>query len=386
MKLYNFFKKFSLLSLFLLASFLLVNILPVKAASEGINISQKLEVEEDQIIEGNVYSTSQDVVVNGVIVGDLIAISNNITINGDISGDLIAVATNININGTINGNLRVAAENINISGKVNRNITSLSTNINLEDKSFVGWDLLSLSEKSTLSGSVNGNLNIYSNNTNISGDISKDANITFINEEGSLNIDEKAQIGGNLKYKYFKENTLKNQGLINGEIFKEIKTNNRSVFLSWFLKKLFLIFAALAIGLVLIYLFKNFSSSYLDDIKKEFPDAILYGAIAFFATPIAIILLLFTLIGIPLSLIILLVFLTAICIAKIITALFLGRIIYKKIFKFENIKNIWPLITGVFILWFSFSIPYVGRMISFISIIIGLGLIINYVKNKSKNI
>lgn len=384
MKLYNFSKKLNFLFLSLFLSFLFVNILPANANSNNLELTKILKVENNQIIDGNLYSTAQDVIIDGQINGDLIVFANNIEINGEISGDLLAIASNIEINGKIQGNLRAIAENISVNGQINKNISSISTSLNLEKDSYLAWDLFALSEESNISGDIKGNINIYSNKNNILGTIFKNVNVNILTKEGFLNINESAEIKGDLNYKYFKDNNFENKGIISGIIKNELKTNNKFIFSSWFLKTIFLIFAALAIGFVLIYLFKDFFNNYLNK-KIQLNKIILPGSLAFFITPLIIIALLFTIIAIPLSFIIFCLYLILIYFSKIITAFLISKLLFKNIFKLNNLKNIYTLIFGVFILWFSFSLPYAGKLISLISSIIGLGFIINYVKNKSKN-
>lgn len=385
MKLYNVFKKISFLLIALLCLFFLNNN-TAKAEIKEFNVEENLIISENEIINNDVYVISQDLIVNGSISGDLIAVSNNITINGEIAGDLIAVSNNIEVNGIINGNLRTISENLIIKGTVQKNISTISINLDTENTSFIGWNVLSLSDKISLNGQINGNVNLFSNDLDINSIIEKNLKVNILNKEGYLTLGNKTIINGELFYKNFSENIIKIDGQVIEEINSELKKSHDFFVLPWFIKKLFLIFSAILLALLLTTFIKNIDKKFEIKDTKHFLNIFLQGSILFFITPILSILLMFSFIGIPLSLILLSLYIILIYLAKIITAFFLGNIILTKLFKIKEHKKIWSGVLGIVLLWFSFSIPYFGKIISFITIIIGSGLIINYVKNKSKNI
>ncbi len=385
MKLYNIFKKISFLVIILLSVFFL-NSNNVKAEIEEFSVQENIIISENEIINNDVYIISQDLIVDGSISGDLVVISNNITINGEIAGDLIAISNNIEVNGIINGNIRAISENLIINGIVKKNISTISVNLDTNSSSFIGWSVLSLSDKISLNGQINGNVNLFSNNLDINSIIEKNLNINILNKEGYLTLGNKAIINGQLFYKNFSENIINIDGQIIGQTNSELKKSNDFFILPWLIKRLFLIFSAILLALLLTTLIKNLDEKIEIKDTKHFLNLLLRGSVLFFVAPILSLLLLFSIIGIPLSLIILTIYIILIYLAKIISAFFLGNIILKKLFKIKNFKKIWSGVVGIVLLWFSFSIPYFGKSISIITIVIGLGLIINYVKNKSKNI
>lgn len=357
----------------------------ISEASSNNYFINKLVIESDEIVDRNLYTSAQEITVDGLISGDLIAVANKIIINGELSGDLIAVASIIEINGRVNGNLRTVSENLRINGLVQKNVTALSSNIITGPDSIVGWDFVSLSSSLELNGIINDYLKASAQNIKISGKVDKDVDLNLKTKDSFLFILSEAEIKGNLNYvrsEYFQSEI---NGLISGSVNESIKeTKNYFNFSTWLLKTLFLIISAFLVGLVIIYLFKNTAQELIFEKSKYLLKDFVFGLIFAILVPIASILLFISIIGIPLSLISLSLYLILIYLGKIVSAIFIGSLIFK-IFK-KEVLPIWKLLVGVILCWLIFSLPFVGAVLSGIASILGIGMLIIYVKNKSRNI
>ena len=95
------------------------------------------------------------------------------------------------------------------------------------------------------------------------------------------------------------------------------------------------------------------------------------------ATPIAAIIVMFTIIGIPLSLLALVIYVIAICLSQIPVGLLIGRLIIKQKGQLESRgAMIGGLALGLFILLLLGLIPVIGWIVMLLTIIFGLGSIV----------
>ncbi len=367
--------------------FLALILLPLGVAKAlDTKTGDMIFISKDEIASGNLYAAGNTITIDGTVNGDLIAAAQTINVNGRIEGDIIAAAQDIKINGEVGGNIRVIGNSININGRVARNVNALGANIILDNNSQIGWDVLAAANNIETRGEINGSLSGSAGRALISGKTGKNINLKIADTENNegLVISPEAFVGGGVVYTTNKTAQISQGATIGGEIeqkFPEVKPNNQ--FTSLILPKIYSIFCALVIGLILIYLGKDLTLKILNKIQDKPKRTILTGIIIMFIVPPISLFLMFTLIGIPLALILLALWFMALYVAKIFTALLLGRWTLKTLIKKGDTPFIWPLIVGVIVLWLLIAIPFVGWIIGLIAIWLGLGGIYLYASNKS---
>ena len=130
--------------------------------------------------------------------------------------------------------------------------------------------------------------------------------------------------------------------------------------------------AAFVTGLLLFWLFP-----FLFGARLESGGAILrscgVGFLVLCATPIAIVLVGITLIGLPIALLGLMLWLAGLYLAKIVVAGFVGRALLNPA-EGQTGAFVRALLVGLLIVFVAVNIPYVGRWISFLVLLLGLGM------------
>ncbi|MBN2884983.1 polymer-forming cytoskeletal protein [Patescibacteria group bacterium] len=376
--------------LFLAIFTISVFILPSSISATELKSSENLYIPQGETIDGNLYATSNSIIVDGDIAGDLIAFAKNITINGRLNGDLIVIAQNITVNGEINGNIRAISNTAILNGLVARNVNFIGNSLSIGKDAQINWDLLTGALKTDITGIIKGNVNGNSNTVWLSGKIGKNFNFSNSNQIRKIDISPEANINGNF---YYSENTsvsIAQNANIAGKteiIKKEIDKQNQTSRKIW--SFIYMIFAILVIGLVVVSLSKKNIPKLNTIIKEETSKAFTWGFLASLLTPLAVIILVFSIIGIPLAFIIIVLWIILFYLAKIVFALFVGKYLIN-IFNKENNKDLFhslgdnnlilPLVIGVIILWLLFAIPYIGWILSFIASSLGLGAILLFFK------
>ncbi|NCD00661.1 hypothetical protein EOL94_01030 [bacterium] len=355
---------------------LLVFFIAIPFGVKAVNIknSENIIINENQIVAGNFYVTASNLEIKGVINGDLIAISQNINVSGKILGDIISISEKLKVEGEVEGNIRsLSSEEIYINNYVGKNITVLTKNLKLGPNAEIIWDALIGSLNTEIKGKINGNIDTFTEKLFLSGIVKKDLNIFLPNKKNSnqIQISNEAQVLGNLNYTN-SEKIEVNSEKISGEIVfnKKNKEKNTASFI-W--KIILSIFSALVVGLVLINIFKSAINKFNGRLTKNIEKKLLPGFLFLILTPVASFVLILTIIGIPLAVIVLCLWIILIYLTKIFAGISLGYVLKKKIFKCKDKNLMKDLIIGVPLLFLSFKIPFIGPIISLLTIIIVLG-------------
>jgi cytoskeletal protein CcmA (bactofilin family) len=368
--------KKQILKLFLVLTLL---VMPLTLAhASNVQTDSSIYVGKEEIVGGNFYAAGNTITIDGTVSGDLIAAAQTITVNGRVEGDIIAVAQEIIINGEVGGNVRVVGASAVLNGPVARNVNFFGTKALINDKAHIGWDVYVADNVTEIRGVIDGNLNGYTSQAVIAGKIGKSLDLTFNDQTisgQSLVVSPGAVVNGDLTYTAKNTASISSQANISGKIQQRpvAAKVNSGWFVAWLWSRLFEIFAALVVGLVLIFPGKNLTNQVLVKIQDTPAKVFWPGLLMLVAVPPISLILIFTIIGLPLALIITTTWLILIYLAKVTSALLLGQLILKKLSSATEWKPIWPLILGVLISWLLFSIPLLGWLLGLIAICFGLG-------------
>jgi cytoskeletal protein CcmA (bactofilin family) len=374
------FFKFSLFFLLCLAPFTV-------ARAASTKTGNSVYVSKSEIINGNLFAAGQTVTVDGTVSGDLITAAQTINVNGQIGGDIIGVAQNIIINGNVGGNIRIAGSSLTINGSAARNVDAAGANIVLGPNSRIGWDVDIAGETAEVRGTIDGGVNAQVGQAVIAGKIGKDLNLALTNANHNLTVTSDAIINGDLNYTSRTIAAVDAQASIAGKIRQAAPVDQSTGwFILWVWKELFIIFATMVVGLVLIFITKNITQQILTNLSAAPLRVFLPGLIILFVLPPIALVLLFTIIGIPLSLLIITIWLIASYVAQIFTAILVGKLLLKYLIKNNNFSLLGPLVLGVTVCWLLFTLPWVGWIISLLAAGFGLGGIWSYVTSQQQHL
>lgn len=219
--------RFSIISVITVLLISLVTVSPVFAA-EFIS-DQNVIIEEDEVIDDDVFLSGKKITINGTVNGDVFAGATEVIVNGYINGSLWTGASSIVINGVVSGSLYAGAYTTTISdtGNIGRNVYYGGFNLNTSPESWIGRSLYSGSYQVKLEGTIANDIIAGCTSFNLDGtvggdvildtsfnDKSKAPNMEswYYNAEGfpesariavldpGLNISDDAEIGGEFTY------------------------------------------------------------------------------------------------------------------------------------------------------------------------------------------
>jgi len=370
--------------------FLAILIIPVAAVQAlDVKANNSLYLAKEEITSGNLLATGKNITIDGTVSGDLIVIAQTLSVSGRVDGDIIAIAQTITVTGEVGGNIRIIGNSVLLDGSVVRNVNVIGNNFTLGNQAHVGWDVLMITAKTEIRGNIDGNLSGRTPDAVINGKIGKNINLNLSadNLSPSLILSPESVVNGDLIYTSKNTAQIYEQATVSGEIKQNFPdSEQKNGWLAWLWARIFSIFSAVIVGLVLVFLLKNITTKISEKIKDQ-PFKLLWpGLIVMLIIPPIALILTFTLIGLPLAIILMALWFIAMYIAKLLVATLLGELIIKKITKKNEPALIWSMCFGVVISWLLFNIPVVGWIFGLVAIWLGLGGIWSYVYHQLRNI
>ncbi len=315
---------------------------------------------------GNTFGGGEDLQIDQDIPGDLVLAGSQIEVNGNTGGNFLGAGGEIIVNGNVSGNILALGGSVRVNGNVGGDVAALGGQIVLSRDSVVKGDILLGGGEVTLNGIVNGNGDVSTGTLKTGDDFKLKGNLALQANNYPSNLNDK--VGGNLNITQVNTKEEKHESVFEGF----------SIF-SFILRLL----ASLALGMVLIYLFPGFVGGVAELVKDSPIKAGLLGFLTLIFLPVLSIILLITFFGWSLSILIILLLILALLIATVPVKLLAGKIIYNKILKKEAGKLMYYLV-GTVLFAIIYEIPFLGGLVSFIALIIGLGAIVVWLATRAR--
>lgn len=349
-------------------SLLLVNLMIIPTAF-AIDITDLANADESLKVEKNLFGTSfsagNDVNITSKIDGISFVAGN--TINDSSESDYLFEAGNIvNLTNVKTRDLFVAGNQIIInSSDLKRDVYAASSNFKFEGR--IGRNLYVGAESVVINGKIKGNVVINAENITISNNAKIDGILKY-NEDANISIAKESNISSIEKTKAIAKEKISKENVSNVLIDLLSSYGNVLIF-----------------GLVLMLLMRK-AFDKIDAEKLEASNVfktIGIGFITLIAIPLVSIIAMVTGIGVASGIIILLLYGISIYATSIITSYYFGKKILNS--KIDNDYLLFAI--SLLILKIVIIIPFIGGLVSFASLLFGLGMIYTLIKkslNKKK--
>ncbi len=343
------------LSMALVATALFALILPRPAAAvERRSDAARLRIAQNETVHQSLIAQSDVVEIDGTVDGSVAIMARLAVVRGDIKGDLFSFAQETQIVGTVEGSVYGWTNALTLSGHVNQDVVVGSSNVHLMGT--VGRDVADFSGTLDVTGNVGRNLQAY---------------------VGSLTVSREARVGGDLEahVKKPQDVSIETGASISGKTQISVgkKEPNKYATGHFYYWECIWLAGALIIGLFLNWMAPGLLSAGLDT-GRSFLVSIAVGFLVLVATPIAAIIACFTLVGIPAAIVALLLWLISwIFMAKVFVGAALGRGLLRT--RPTKTPFLLALLAGLVIVFIAVNLPYVGGWLSFLVVLVGLGLL-----------
>lgn len=125
----------------LVAALALVVAIGAGRTARAVEVDDDGFIAADEVIDDDVFTSAETVVVDGTVNGNLFASGDSVTINGTVGGDLIVTGSEVTVNGLVNGNLAFFGGELSVGGTVEGSIFALGGSLTLESPAVVGRNL-----------------------------------------------------------------------------------------------------------------------------------------------------------------------------------------------------------------------------------------------------
>ena len=327
-------------------------------------------VRANETVNDTLLASGNIVRVEGVVNGDLLAFGGTVEVRGTVKGDLVSFAKRIVVSGTVEGNIFNCSNSLDLDGQLGHSLYGLMQSLRVNDRGRVGEGVVVGAGDVTLEGEVTRSVTTYAGNADVSGSIGRELTMAGDN----LTLANTARVGGNLRVRV---HHLSNVHIADGATvtgtrdIKVLEKRNRFASPKFYFFQVVWLAAAMLLGWLILMLFPGFFQATANQVGSGWRSLAL-GFAVLVGVPAAIIVSALTLVGLPTALLLLMVYLPAIYLTKIWVGAFLGGTLLKQT-SGTNSDWLLALLVGMLILTVVGFVPYLGRLVHFGVICLGLG-------------
>ena len=342
--------------------------------------SARVVIGSDERIDDTLIVAGETVTIDGIVSGNVIAAARRITVNGTITGDLIAAAQEVDLPGTVEGNAFTFSQEVELNGDVGESLHSFAERVRLRPDGSVEGDVIAFGSEVSADGSVGRDLLAFAAMTDVRGKVGRNLEAWT----AGLSLQAPAEVDGNLTAHVDDADDVQVEpgATIGGQ--RDIQVRARRVDTSRFASlgfygwQTFRLAAGFATGLVLFLLapalFANPPTSGAALLRN-----VGIGFLTLVATPVAALVVMVTVIGLPIGLLGFLCWLVGIYFAVLVVAAFAGQSLLKK--PFDRLGSFAAALLVGLLLWVVLtSVPFLGALVRFFAVLLGLGVIVNQVR------
>ena len=328
--------------------------------------------ETNNLKNGDVYLTGDEVTIDYVIDGNLFVFANTVNINSQIGGDVFAFAGTVNVgeNGYVFSNLFAYAKDVTVSG--------------------IAYDLYAAAETININGYVYRDIHTGSDNLNINGIVGRNAyvaanNIKFAapTEGDNTTLSTQGIVNGDFNYTASSEISIPDGAVSGNANFTQSNSNNINI-QDYILDLGRFVVTVVVIWLLALWLAPKFLNKSTDLIPKKLLPVVGLGIL----TPIIIIALFIIciLLGITANIAILALILQIVLliISLSVFVIAINQVICNKLKIEKRPTQFGILIITSICFWLISLIPYVGTILEVIFSIIGMGIVVYSIIPKRK--
>ena len=350
---------------------------PQAHAAEGdeTRAAKTYGLEEGQTHKGDLYLYTGSIRIGGVQQGDVTACTESLTVTGNVTGDMYVLAHRITIDGKVGDSARFMGGGVRVNGTIEGDLLVLGRDVILTPEAHVTGDVSVFAGSVVIDGTVDGSLKATGGKVVVGGRIAKDATI----KSDEVEIGPNARVGGDLSYTSRNQLDLEGKGIVAGDIsYKKSKEKvergvrsavGRCVKWIWFTT------AGLVVGLTALAIFRRTAPAILGALSGDTLRSAGFGFMTVVVVPVAAVLSCILIVTIPLAVLVVVLYLIAIYIAKVPVGLWLGNWLLRTLGRPEP-SPYWSLTTGLLILYVVFTIPFLGSLVWFACLFVGLGAMV----------
>lgn len=336
------------------------------------------EAGENVVISGgtineDLYAAGQRVHVISAVNGDVVVAGGRVVLSGPIEEDVLAVGGSVDVQGDVRDDVRTAGGTVTIDSRVGDQVAAAGGTVRILPKAQVAGKAWLAGGEVEILGTLGKEARVAGGTVVVAGRVQGDLSVAA----REVKILSGARIEGNLAYRSPQQAEISPDAHIAGSItYKAVEMPERPGRLQavGILAAIFL--SLLVSGIVLFLLFPAFTYAAARNIRADPWKSLGLGFVLLFLTPLAVALVMATVLGIPLAFIMLAAYFIALPLSFIITMLFLGDASLRLMRRTASLSRAWgiaALVIGFVMLTLLQFIPVVGGLAGFLALLFGFG-------------
>jgi len=352
----------ALMSLSVNAQVVAATKLPVEQDLSGDHFAAGCPVEIDKLVSGDVFVAGCSIDVDGAVGGDALVAGGKVRLGAPVSQSLYAAGAQVTVNSSVGRNARIAGGQVTLGSRsqVAGNVVVAGGNVRIE-------------------GAVKGYVRAAGGRVLINGPVDGDVVATA----GTVELGPNARIGGQLRYASGEEIKRDAAAQVQGGVQRmqvERSVGRRGG--GWVWPIGLMVIAAALVGAL-----PGFYARVAETLSARGWMSLLLGFIALVCIPVAALILMFTLIGVPLALLLIALYLALLLVGYVSTGIGLGAWALARIRSDRTEAKWWRIgfaVLGVLAISLLGRLPYVGGLVVFAGLLIGLGALLLQVRTRPK--
>lgn len=332
-----------------------------------VRTGDSVSVAEGQLIEGDFYTAAGKINVSGEVEKDMIAAGGQLTINGSVGDDALFLAAQTDIYGTIGDDLRVIGGSVTIAEPVVGDVFVIAGQVDILSTASVGGDVLVYGGEVTIEGPVGGDVLGTVDLLRIDSVVAGDIDVTV----GQLTLGDRATVEGAVKYV---SNELLIQALnatVVGDIVRNdpVLPGNEASVRNALVPILMLLFSVLAWFLIS----RRTLNLVVARALTKSPRPILLGFLTVFFAPLAIGVLIISMIGTFVGFIGVLAYLLVVMLSMVSLSAVIGQLLMRTFNHPSANLSLLTLCVGVSVVGVLMLLPYIGQVILVTALLVTVG-------------
>jgi anti-sigma factor RsiW len=371
----------------LLSMLVIAASLPLRShAFELRKSDETTSVAAGETIDDTLLAVGQTVSIDGDVNGDLLAFARVVTIRGHVAGDVITAGETVEVQGGVGGSIYAAGRGVTIKQmRVGRNLYAAGRDLAVENGVEVVGNATAAGDTVNVDGKIGVDLTTAGNALVVRGEVTR--NVAAFGQ--TITLLAPASVGGNLVAHVRAADNLQIApgATVRGNVDKQISAGpsaamraNRYMTGSFYTWQIVRLGAAYLAGLLLLWAFAGLRTASVADAGSGLKAGAI-GLITAIALPVVAFIACITIIGIPLGLVTAILWLLGLYFAKIVVAQMIGRKLFASAHGVPHYAG--TLLAGLVMVIIAINLPWIGWLIGLALTLLGLGMIVTYVSERS---
>jgi cytoskeletal protein CcmA (bactofilin family) len=340
-----------------------------------------------ETVEDTLLALGETVSIDGNVNGDLLAFGRRVTVRGNVSGDVISAGETVDIRGTVGGNVFSGARAVTLAqARIRGNLYTGASAVSVAADGEIMGNAVAAGDTVNIDGSIGIDLQSFAREVVIRGNVQRNVEA----RGATVTVLPPARVGGNLTAHVDNPTSVSvTPGTVIGTVDTQVserfgaqrEPRNKYLTVGFYVGQVIRLGAAFVTGLLLFSLFPGLQTLSLASGAAALRAAGV-GLIAAVTLPAIVFIAAITVIGIPIGILVGAVWLLGLYFAKTLVAQIIGRQLFK------TRDGATPhfaatLLAGLVIVLIAVNLPWVGWLAGLVLTLIGLGLLVAYVSERS---